>query len=228
MSGDRVAPGRPASGTASYPMFVDLAGRLSCVVGGGPVATGRVLRLLEHGAEVRVVSPQITSELSRMVEDGAVADHRPRTYRPEDLEGCFLVIAATHLASVNRMVWQDAEARNMLCNVVDGPPAGNFIVPSLVRRGDLALAVTTGGASPVVSRLLALRLGEELGPEWEDLAALLGELRDELKERHPDVARRRAAVEALMGTRVLGMLAEGDRDGARALAREALDLGVRA
>ena len=150
MSGSRVAPSRPPGpGKVFYPMFVDLEGRRCLVVGGGPVATEKVEKLLLHGAVVRLVTPAMTNELAAMVASGDVAEHRPRAYLPEDLDGCLLVIAATNLDAINRMVWQDAEARGLLCNVVDVPPLCNFIVPSIVRRGELALAISTGGASPV-------------------------------------------------------------------------------
>jgi precorrin-2 dehydrogenase/sirohydrochlorin ferrochelatase len=229
MSGSRVAPSRPAGpGKVFYPMFVDLEGRRCLVVGGGPVASEKVEKLLDHGAVVRLVSPQVTSELARMVSEGRIADHRQRTYRPEDLEGCFLVIAATNLDPINRMVWQDAEARNMLCNVVDGPPLCSFIVPSVVRRGELAIAVSTGGASPAVARHVRRELDAAYGPEWEHLVALMRELRDELKDRYRDMPSRRDAVEVLMETDVVRLLSEGDHDAAMELARQVLDLGVRA
>lgn len=226
MSGNRVAPSRPPGpGKVFYPMFVDLEGRRCLVVGGGPVATEKVEKLVDHGAVVRLVSPTITAALSGMVAAGTVAEHHERPYRPEDLEGCFLVIAATNLDAINRMVWQDAEARNMVCNVVDVPPLCNFIVPSIVRRGELALAVSTGGASPVVAKHIRRQLDAMYGPEWEHLVDLLRDLRDELKVRYLDMPSRRDAVEALMETDVLRRLADGDREGALAFAREVLDLG---
>lgn len=229
MSGNRVAPSRPAGpGKVFYPMFVDLEGRRCLVVGGGPIATEKAGKLIDHGAVVRLVSPEVTPELARMVADGTIADHRPRAYRPEDLEGCFLVIAATNLDPINRMVWQDAEARNMVCNVVDVPPLCNFIVPSIVRRGELALAISTGGASPVVAKHIRRELDEAYGPEWEHLVSLMRELRDELKARYLDMPSRRDAVEVLMETDVVRLLAEGDHDRAMELARQVLDLGVRA
>jgi precorrin-2 dehydrogenase/sirohydrochlorin ferrochelatase len=211
-----------------YPMFVDLEGRRCAVIGGGRIAEDKVRKLLEHGAVVRLVSPQTTSELARMIAEGEIADHRPRTYRPEDLEGCFLVIAATNLEPINRMVWQDAEARNLICNVVDAPSLCTFIVPSVVRRGELALAVSTGGASPVVARHIRRQLDAMYGPEWEALIALLREMRDELKERHADMPGRREAVERLMRTDVVRLLAEGDAQGARELARREMGIGVHA
>jgi precorrin-2 dehydrogenase/sirohydrochlorin ferrochelatase len=229
VSGSRVAPARPPGpGKVFYPMFVDIEGRRCLVVGGGPVATEKVEKLLEHGAVVRLVTPRATPELSELVASGAVAEHRVRGYRPADLDGCFLVIAATNLDAVNRMVWQDAEARNLLCNVVDVPPLCNFIVPSIVRRGELALAISTGGASPVVAKHIRRQLERAYGPEWEALVALLRDVREDLKVRYPDMPSRRDAVERLLDTDVVRLLAEGEEDAARDLARQVLEIGVAA
>ena len=225
MSGNRVGPSRPPGpGKVLYPMFVDLEGRRCVVVGGGRIATEKVGKLIDHGAVVRLVSPAITAELADMVASGTIAEHRPRTYRPDDLEGCLLVIAATDLDSINRMVWQDAEARNMLCNVVDAPSLCGFIVPSTVRRGELAIAISTGGASPVVARHVRRGIAAAYGPEWEALVSLLRDVRDELKVRYSDMPSRRHAVERLMESDVLRLLADGDADGARALAVRVLDI----
>ncbi len=225
MTGTRVGPGRPPGpGKAFYPMFVDLDGRRCLVVGGGGIATDKVGKLVDHGAVVRLVSPELTPELAGMVASGAVAEHHARPYRTEDLEGCLLVIAATNLDPINRLVWQEAEAHGILCNVVDAPSLCSFIVPSVVRRGELAIAVSTGGASPVVAAHVRRQLEEAYGPEWEALIALLRDARHELKARHPDMPGRRAAVRRLMETDVLRRLAEGDLDGARELAARALDI----
>jgi precorrin-2 dehydrogenase / sirohydrochlorin ferrochelatase len=229
MTGSRVHPSRPPGpGKVFYPMFVDIEGRRVLVVGGGPVGTEKVEKLIDHGAVVRLVAPRVTAELAAMVASGAVAEHRARAYRSDDLEGCFLVIAATNLDAINRIVWQDAEARNMPCNVVDVPPLCNFIVPSLVRRGELALAISTGGASPVVAKHIRRELEEAYGPEWEALVSLLREVRDELKVRYPDMPSRRDAVERLMEADVVRRLAEGDEEGARQLARRILEVEVAA
>lgn len=222
---NRVGPSRPPGpGKVFYPMFVDLEGRRCLVVGGGPVATEKVEKLLDHGAVVRLVSPELTPELAALVGSGDIAEHRARPYRPEDLEDCFLVIAATNLDAINRMVWQDAEARDMVCNVVDVPALCNFIVPSIVRRGELALAISTGGASPVVAKHIRRRLDETFGPEWEALVELLRDVREELKVRYRDMPSRRDAVERLMETDVVQRLAAGDERGARELARRVLDI----
>lgn len=225
MSGNRVGPSLPPGpGKVFYPMFVDVEGRRALVIGGGPVATEKVEKLLDHGAAVRLVSPEITPDLQEMVDEGRIHEFHRRTYEPSDLEGVFMVIAATNLDAVNRMIWQDAEALNLLCNVVDVPPMCNFIVPSIVRRGELALAVSTGGASPVVAKHIRRQLEETYGPEWEALVDLLREVRDELKVRYLDMPSRRDAVERLMDTDIVQRLAGGDEDGARALARTVLDI----
>ncbi len=122
------------------------------------------------------------------------------------------------------MVWQDAENLNILCNVVDVPPMCNFIVPSIVRRGELALAVSTGGASPVVAKHIRRQLEETYGPEWEALVDVLREVRDELKVRYLDMPSRRDAVERLMESDIVQRLAGGDGEGARRMARTLLDI----
>lgn len=225
MSGNRVSPSRPAGpGKVFYPMFADIEGRRCLVVGGGPIGTEKVEKLLDHGAVVRLVSPRISEALAGLVGSGAIPEYRARPYRSEDLEDCFLVIAATNLDPINRMIWQDAEARNMLCNVVDVPPLCNFIVPSIVRRGELAFAISTGGASPVVAKHIRQDLEKRYGPEWQRLVDLLREVRDELKERYSTMDTRRDAVENLMATDVVERLRAGDEQGVRRLMAEILDI----
>ena len=225
MSGNRVGPSLPPGpGKVFYPMFVDIEGRRVLVVGGGPVATEKVGKLLDHGAAVRLVSLDVTPELREMIDAGRILEYHERPYEPSDLEGCFLVIAATNLDAVNRMVWQDAEAVNLLCNVVDVPPMCNFIVPSIVRRGELALAVSTGGASPVVAKHIRRQLEEAYGDEWAALVSLLRDVREELKVRYLDMPSRRDAVERLMATDVVQRLADGDAEGARSLAVRVLEI----
>ena len=114
----------------------------------------------------------------------------------------------------------------MLVNVVDVPPLCNFIVPSIMRQGDLAVAVSTGGASPVVARAVRQRIEAEIGPEWGELVALLRATREELKQRFLTMPERAAAVERLLATDILDRLASGDPAGARALIAEHLGTAV--
>ncbi len=209
-----------------YPAFLDLTGRGCLVVGGGPVGTEKAEKLLDAGADVRLVSPQITPELAALVAAGAIGTFHRRGYETADLDGSLLVIAATSDADVNLRVWRDAEARTMLVNVVDVPPLCNFIVPSIMRRGELAVAVSTGGASPVVARAVRERIASEIGPEWGELVDLMRQTREELKLRFTTMPTRAAAVEHLLETDIVDRLATGDRDGALALMREHLGIGV--
>jgi precorrin-2 dehydrogenase/sirohydrochlorin ferrochelatase len=212
---DRSDPGDPVP--VLYPAFIDLRGRRCLVVGGGPVGTEKAEKLVDAGADVRLVSPEITDRLADLLATGAVAEFHRREYRAGDLDDCILVIAATNEAEVNRQVWEDGEARRMLVNVVDVPPLCNFIVPSIMRHGELAVAVSTGGASPVVARAVRQRIEGEIGPEWGELVELLRATREELKLRFLTMPERAAAVELLLATDIVDRLAAGDRDGARDL-----------
>ncbi len=226
--GDNLATDASSRATPDvfYPAFIDLTGRRCLVVGGGPVGTEKTEKLLDAGADVRLVSPQVTPRLAALVASGAIDEFHRRGYETADLDGCLLVIAATADADVNLGVWQDAEARTMLVNVVDVPPLCNFIVPSIMRHGELAVAVSTGGASPVVARTVRERIQAEIGPEWGELVTLMRQTREELKERFTTMPSRAAAVERLLESGVVERLAAGDREGALALIEE--HLGVEA
>ena len=158
---------------ASYYMAcLDLTGRRVLVVGGGTVALEKVHGLLAAGAAVTVVAPQITPELEEL---GVTVVRRG--YRAEDLDGVFLVVAATSTTSVNRRVFRDAEARSLLCNVVDVPELCSFILPAVHRHEPIAIAVSTGGASPALAQHLRDRIAEVVRPEHAELADRLRTLR---------------------------------------------------
>lgn len=207
-----------------YPVFLDLTDRLVVVVGGGQVATERAAKLAAHGARVRVVSPALGEQLSAMAADGRVAEHRARRYEHGDLDGAVLVVAATDDADVNRRVRDDARAAGAEVNVADDPEGSTAVIPALMREGDLAIAITTGGASPVVSRRIREDLQQRFGPGWAGLIMLLAETRDELIATHADIASRRAAVEALLDSGVVADIAAEGPDACRARVRVALGL----
>jgi precorrin-2 dehydrogenase / sirohydrochlorin ferrochelatase len=209
-----------------YPAFIDLTGKRCLVVGGGPVGTEKTEKILDAGGTVRLVSPQVTPRLAGLIASGEIDEFHRRGYQTADLDGCLLAIAATADAAVNYTVWEDAEARTMLVNVVDVPPLCNFIVPSIMRHGELAVAVSTGGASPIVARTVRERIQAEIGPEWGELVALMRQTREELKQRFTTMPSRAAAVERLLASGVVERLAAGDRDSALALMQEHLELEV--
>jgi precorrin-2 dehydrogenase / sirohydrochlorin ferrochelatase len=213
---------------ALYPVFLDLTDRQVVVVGGGAVATERAAKLAAHGARVRLVSPDASPMLAGMVADGRIAEHRARAYAPGDLGGAVLVVAATSDAAVNRRVRDDARAAGAEVNVADDPEGSTAVIPALMRQGDLAVAITTGGASPVVSRRIREDLEERFGPGWSGLISLLGETRDELIRARPAIADRRSAVEALLDSGMVDRIAADGPDAHRDEVRAMLGLGAAA
>lgn len=160
-----------------YPALLDLKGKLVAVIGGGRVAARKVASLLEVEAEVRLIAPRLATETAEQAGDSGI-ELRQREFRPEDLEGAALVICATDNEALNRFVAAEADQRGVFVNVVDVPPLCSFIVPAVVRRGELTLAVSTAGSSPAVARRLRERLQEEFGPAWGPYLKLMRALRE--------------------------------------------------
>lgn len=192
-----------------YPAFLDLTGRLAVVVGGGPVAERKVRTLLRYGADVAVISPEPTDILRELEVDGRITIE-PRGYARGDLEGAFVVVCATDSEETNRAVFAEAQSRSQLVNVVDAPDLSNFVVPSIVRRGPLQIAVSTSGAAPAVAKRLRRRLSDEFGPEWETYVRLLGEVRPLVLERIPDPAGRAAVFAAIADSDLIVRIGEGN------------------
>jgi precorrin-2 dehydrogenase/sirohydrochlorin ferrochelatase len=206
-------------------MFTDLNGRVCLVVGGGRIAEGRTRLLATYGAVLRLVTPEVSDGLADMVAQGQVADFHQRAYEPDDLDGVFLVLAATDRRDVNQQIAENARDRGILCNVADNPRTSDVHIPALVRRGDLTLAISTGGASPAVTARVRRALEGLFGPEWGELLTLLGDLRHATKERYPDPGARAAAVRGLLDDGcVMDLLRAGATERARQCARTALDL----
>lgn len=172
-----------------YPIFLEVRGRLCLVVGGGAVAERKVRGLLGQGAAVRVVSPTLTPALAAEAAAGHLV-HRNRLFAPADLEGAFLAFAATDDPAVNAAVAAAAEAARIPVNVADDPSRSTFLIPSSLRRGDLTVAVSTGGASPALAKRLREELEATVGEEYAALARLLGEARQEILRGVPDGKRR--------------------------------------
>src|SRR3972149_12118376 len=140
-----------------YPAFLNLQGRPCIVIGGGSVAEGKVYSLLEAEALVTIISPELTPNLNTWLDEGRLT-HVKRPYQSGDLTGAVLAISATNDRAVNEQVWREATARCVPVNVVDDPPHCTFIAPALMRRGDLTIAVSTGGKAPT----LAVRVRDQI------------------------------------------------------------------
>jgi siroheme synthase-like protein len=159
-----------------YPVALELSGRRCVVTGGGREAEGKARALLEADAGVVVIAPEITDGLADLVRRGEIT-HLSRRYRRGDLAGAFLVIAADTDRSVRAAVFAEAEDERVLCNAVDDIEHCHFAVPSIVRRGELIMAISTGGRAPALAKRIRRRLGEEYGWQWEALVDVLGEVR---------------------------------------------------
>ena len=167
--------------TAYYPVYLNLRGRRCVIVGGGTVAEGKISRLLDSGAEICVVSPDATPGIRQFVADGAVRWEQ-RVYRPGDLEGAFIAIAATNVREVNRRIFEEANERGVMLNAVDDPPNCSFIAPSIVQRGPVTLAISTSGVSPALARKLRESLQESADLAWADLSGVMAVARSHLRE----------------------------------------------
>ena len=159
-----------------FAAFLDLRGRRCLVVGGGDIGERKARALLECGAQVTVVSPIVTRALAALASAGRIVS-RHRTFRRSDLRGCTLALAATGDSAVDDAVAALARRARVLVNVVDRPARCDFILPSVLRRGELQIAVSTGGRSPALAREIRLRLESLFGPEYAGLVARTGEAR---------------------------------------------------
>ena len=159
-----------------YPICLDLEGKSCVVVGGGKVAERKVLGLLSCSAQVSVVSPELTEELTRQHNEGII-QWINREYRTGDLEPAFLVIAATDDEETQMQVYEEAALHNILLNVADVPQRCNFILPATVRQGDLIISISTSGKSPALAGKLRLELEKRFGAEYRVLVDILGAVR---------------------------------------------------
>lgn len=209
-----------------YPVNLDLRGRHCLVVGGGAVGSRKVKGLLACGAVVTVVSPEVRPRLEQLAAQGRIALHR-RPYRSEDLEGIFLVIGATDEEPLNRRIHGDAQQRGLLCNIADRPEVCNFILPAVVRRGDLLIAISTSGRSPAFAKHLRRRLEAEFGPEYALFLELMGRLRQRLLAAEHAPEAHKPLFEALIAGGLLERVARQDIAGIDRLLLEVLGAGFR-
>jgi precorrin-2 dehydrogenase/sirohydrochlorin ferrochelatase len=202
----------------TYPIMLDLTGRRALVVGGGKVALRKAQALADAGARVRVVAPEF---LPAFAADARLECIR-EPYAARHMEGVFLAVAATDDEAVNARVAADARAAGALVNVVDRPALCDFIVPSVVERGRLVLAISTGGAAPSLARRLRERLEEEFGPEYATLLDALGEVRERYKSSDLPEAVRRRLFERLTEDDIVAAAREGPE-----VLRRAIDEAIR-
>jgi precorrin-2 dehydrogenase / sirohydrochlorin ferrochelatase len=204
--------------TPFYIACLRLRGRRCVVVGGGEVGLEKVEGLLSCDGDVTLIAPDAVDELERLAAEGSIVWER-REYEPADLEGAFLVIAATDDSEQNIRVYDDAERRAMLVNVVDVPPLCNFILPAIIRTGPLAIAISTAGASPALAKRMKAEIAQLFGEEYAQLAVMLNDARGWAKGTLPTYQDRKDFFESIVNgdPDPVELLRTGDADAVRDL-----------
>jgi precorrin-2 dehydrogenase/sirohydrochlorin ferrochelatase len=209
--------------TNLYPAYLNLTNKKCLVIGGGEVAARKVISLLECDAEVTVISPECTQVLHQLVAEGKI-HYIQRRYDSSDLEDAFLVISATDNQEVNKQVAAGCFAKGILVNVVDVPDLCNFFVPSVVRRGDLAISISTGGKSPLLAAKLREQLEGQFGTEYEEFLEILGRVRQQVLAECDDPAKRRKIFQRLVESDLLQLLKDGKESSAKERVNQCLSL----
>jgi siroheme synthase-like protein len=204
--------------TPFYIACLKLTGRRCLVVGGGEIGLEKVEGLLACDGRVVLVAPDAVPELRALAEEGSI-EWIPREYESADLERTFIAIAATNDTDVNIRVYDDAERRAMLVNIVDVPPLCNFILPAIVRTGPLAIAISTAGASPALAKRIKAQIAAEYGEPYARLAVLLNEARGWAKGTLPTYQDRKAFFETIVNGEPdpVALLRDGDEPAVREL-----------
>ena len=209
-----------------YPVNLDIKKQKCLVVGGGRVGTRKVLTLLDCGARVTVVSPDAREKLIELANRGAITLEK-RPYRETDLDWMFLVIGTTDYEELNHQISLAAEKLNMLCNIADRPQVCNFILPSIVSRGDLTISISTSGKSPALAKKLRIELEDQFGIEYADLLRLMGAIREKLlKQKHEPEAHKHL-FEQLISRNLIDMIRDTRKKEIDSLLCEVLGEGFR-
>jgi precorrin-2 dehydrogenase len=209
-----------------YPIHLDIQNTYCLVVGGGGVGTRKVITLLNCGAKVTVVSPDISQQL-RELAGSASLTLKQRSYQSGDLEGMFLVIGATDDETLNRQISRDAEQRGLLCNIADRPEICNFILPSIVQRDDLIITISTSGRSPALAKKLRQSLEARFGEEYGVLLKLMGGIRNKLLSQAHEPEAHKPIFEQLINSDLTALIKEGKTEDINALLFKILGDGYR-
>jgi precorrin-2 dehydrogenase len=205
--------------TRFYIACLRLSGRRCVVVGGGEIGLEKVEGLLACDGEVTLIAPEAVPELHSLAREGSIRWERRPYAGPADLQGVFIAIAATNDTDVNIAVFEDAERRAMLVNVVDVPPLCNFILPAIVRTGPLAIAISTAGASPALAKRMKREIAEQFGEPYARLAVLLNEVRGWAKGTLATYQERKEFFEGIVGGEPdpVALLRDGEEQAVREL-----------
>ena len=209
-----------------YPICLDIRNRSCLVVGGGSVGTRKVKTLLDCGARVTVVSPDISEALVELARHEQVKLMQ-RTYHAGDLKGMFLVVGATDDEQLNRQISRDAEKLNVLCNIADRPEICNFILPSIVHRGDLTISISTSGKSPAMAKRLRKELEMQFGEEYAVFFRLMGAIRKKLLGGRHEPEAHKPVFEQLINNGLLDLICNDRKEDINTLLYNVLGEGYR-
>ncbi len=193
-----------------YPIHLDVKNRNCLVVGGGAVGNRKVNTLLICGARVTVVSLDPTPQLKKLAAERSIILIE-RAYRSADLKGMFLVIGATDDEKLNRQISKDAEQIGILCNIADRPEACNFILPSIVQRGDLVITISTSGQSPALAKHIRRKMEAQFGGEYADFLLLMGAIRKKLLSQTHEPEAHKALFNQLIDSNLIELLRTGQK-----------------
>lgn len=194
-----------------YPIFLDLSGKKALVIGGGRVAQRKVETLLDYGASVRIVSKELTPRLRSLADEKRIQYSGPEL-NEDQFEGIMLVVSATDDVNLNHEVSRRAQGKGLLVNVVDQPEECNFILPSILRRGDLQVAVSTSGKSPALAKKIREELEHQFGKEYETMLRLMGKLREMILSKGLPQEQKRSLFLKLVESDMLEAMAKKDRE----------------
>ena len=193
-----------------YPIYLDIENRDVVIIGGGNVCARKAETMMKYGARVTVVSPEFTDEIEGWAREGCLALRR-KLYDESDLDGANIVIASTDVQSINEQIAADCRRRRIPVNVVDVTPLCEFIVPAILEKGSVTVAISTGGKSPALARTLKEDLSRTIGPEYPEVNDLLGTLRENAKAVLPTDLDRKRFFDGIIARGILELLREGKR-----------------
>ena len=205
-----------------YPIYLNLKGKRVVVIGGGEVAERKIESLLGTDASINVISPEVTARILKLASERRVELDR-RLYRDGDCSGATLVLSATDDDATNRSVFEEARKAGALVNTADQPALCDFIMPAVVRRGDIAIAISTSGTSPGLAARLRQKIARLIGPEYGHLAQLLSEARPLIRRRIPEQADRKELQYRILDSDIMSYLRNNDIAGAERRLREIIE-----
>lgn len=197
-----------------YPAYLDIKGKKCVVVGGGEVAERKVNLLLRCGADITIISPDLTEGLEELSLNGEIKYIKDE-FKEKHLKNAFLVIGATDNHKVNLKIYKEGSKSEILVNIADSPNLCNFTVPSVVERGELVIAISTGGKSPSLSKKIREELEVRYGIEYAEFLKMMGELRERILHKIPDKNKREEIYKRLVNSDIIDLIKNGNGESAR-------------